>query len=727
MTRKTDRDLKPIYLSVFTRLAENPNVIGKSDTCWLMLRYLIYLSLGYGQPLVSNQKSKLKELVNKTARIDSQLVQNILKVNNLIILRKYKQAELLLEKLLIRHSRNDLLIFQVARVRKETGRWDAALASMNMALELNDDRPVPYLLELAELKFRKGQNKNALELLSQIEKRSPGHIGAGLFRDLIALKKGEKPELSDSKPETGRYRSIYLYLKGYKQLTANNYNASFDLCRQSFANYSLPESKMCQGFSLLEGKGSVKQVAIIIKELKPFNLISLELLKAYYQIKRNRRVDNIDKIKVVTDYEKELLQIIKIYNSRFTENKKQLMKQCTSPTSTKISWNCIMAAVYLRYYQLLKTILPTLSPSHRKLLNSWYFRHSIAKAWEKQLPSEKCRGQRDGDFVLRYVSAQILLKAGRWKPALQLLRCNLKSSAQSVQARVDYLAALAETDNLLKASSHLYSLLHLQIKDPSTLFAIGHAAKKLGKFSSVEMVAERLENLNPGNPEASLLKGWVARKDRNYKKLKSIFTQLPKTSTKMEYILELKAFYYFHMGIYPEAKEALEKAFQLDRKNPLWLIKLARLYEEENLSRYKRYYWKAYKEYIEHQAPFMASKVLVEFADRLGKNNENDEIKAVVKQLNKLDRLAPEALDFLARWHHSLDKKSTKALELIAKAIKMMPLNPQYRYNYARMLINNNLKKSKEELQKILEKFSDHPVNKKTRKLLEKVNFLQKK
>nr|MDA3864436.1 tetratricopeptide repeat protein [Deltaproteobacteria bacterium] len=512
LTRKTDRDLKEIYLSAFSRLAENPDILGKSDSCWLMLRYLVYLSLGHGYPLSTNQKSKLKNLVNKTARIDAQLVLNILKVNNLIVLKKYKEAELLLEKLLIRYSRKDLLIFQMARARKETGRWDAALASMNMALELNDERPVPYLLELAELKFRKGQNKNALELLKTIDKRSPGHIGAKLFRKLIALKKGDRTKLSESKPKTPRFRSIYLYLQGYKQLTANNYDASYEFCHQSLENYFLPESRLCQGFSLLEGKGSIKQVAIIIKELEPFNLAQTQLLNAFYEIKRNQRVDNIDKIKVVTDYEKELLQIIKIYNSRFTENNKQLMNQCKNPTSTKICWNCIMAAVYLRHFQLLKTILPSLSPSHGELLNSWFFRHSITKAWQSQLPGDKCKGQKDGDFVLRYVSAQILLEAGLWKSALQLLHCNLKSSAQSVQARVDYLAALAETDNLLKASSQLYSLLQLQIKDPLTLFAIGYAAKKLSKFSSVEMVAERLENLNPGNPEALLLKGWVARK-----------------------------------------------------------------------------------------------------------------------------------------------------------------------------------------------------------------------
>nr|MDA3863221.1 hypothetical protein [Deltaproteobacteria bacterium] len=214
---------------------------------------------------------------------------------------------------------------------------------------------------------------------------------------------------------------------------------------------------------------------------------------------------------------------------------------------------------------------------------------------------------------------------------------------------------------------------------------------------------------------------------RDYKKLKLIFDQLPETSSRIEYILELKAFYYFHMGNYPKAKIALETAFRLDRKNPLWLVKLARLYDEETLPRYKEYYWKAYRVYIMHQAPFMASRVLVEFADRLGKNNDNDEIKAVVTKLDKMEKLAPEALDFMARWHHSLDKKSKKALELIDRAIKMQPENPQYRYNYARMLINNDLEKSKKELQKILEDFTDHPVNKKTRKLLEKVIYLQKK
>jgi len=172
---RADLDLPDAYRQIIPILKKHADLLGREETGERMARYVLYLALFHGDATALEHAAEARSLAETRSRRKGQYYSKVFEIARLLVERKDSRALLEAEKALIHFPRSDLLLYELSLARMNLGSWEAAHASLEMALILKERTQIPMLVEQAVLERRRGQIPQALQLVDEVLRRSPHH------------------------------------------------------------------------------------------------------------------------------------------------------------------------------------------------------------------------------------------------------------------------------------------------------------------------------------------------------------------------------------------------------------------------------------------------------------------------------------------------------------------------------------------------------------------------
>ncbi len=706
--RKTRLDLPKYYNNAISALSMHPDLLGRSVSAMRQGEYSILLALSHDLPEQAHKATYLAAITGKRNISSRELLKSMTAISELMVSRRFHEAAMLIEREMVTFPRSHLHLFALAMARMELGNWEAAHSSVSMAIELGD-RPIPYRLLQAVIERKRGKTKHARVLLDEILKQSPGHPHA-LLELYLLTGEGKLPG-PDGRVSRRELAKVWLS----HALTQTDPAEKKRLCEKAQNLWYMPETSLCIAEAILHGAGPLDAMEKHLARLATFPIPEVRLLRAEYYVKElmpEKAVKAMATLKKCPSCDTGRIAALSLKVAILVEDRDSVHKTCgaDSLASARLE-TCLDGAIELSDWGLVKRLMSKLPDKElRRSLQRALFSHSIEAAFAP-VPV-RLRPYR------AKLLAGALITAQRYHSAIFLLNNTMKRHGHDPSMVILTARAYAAMGRTSKALAILDGLRPHIMNHPDSLFQMARLYMDLNKIGAAHSIVVRLTKLVPEGYRALYIRALIHLHRKAYDKATKMVDRASKVTANNPLILLARARILFFEGRYPEAVKAVEQAVAVDRGNPQYFEVLARYSRHYKQAHYGTYYLKAAKAYKALGANYQASRVLAEYGSTLDIKTMRDEKSRVVALLEPMKQLHPEALSFLAEWHHAQNIKGARAAQLMEQAIALSPDLPINSYRLATWLAGSDPKKAMTILNNILVSFSYHSITPQAEALL---------
>lgn len=699
--RRADGDLPDGYRQIIPVLKRHAELLGREETGERLARYLVYLALFHGDATALEHAAEARSLAETRSRRKGHHYRAVFEVARLLVERRHAQAQLEAEKALISYPRSDLLLYELSLARMGLGSWEAAHASLEMALLLRERRELPLLVELAQLERRRGQYDRARGLLNEVLRRSPHHPIATLEHQLVLALLGLKfsaPEPSGGQETSEPVAYRIQLLRALADMQQEDFAAARKHCAEIPGPY--PEAAWCRARVFLRSPGEPAEFIELIPRLQsaPFPDLACTMMDFYLMMHRPLAAREQLEACAGKPAPDAPVEPRVITLAILEEDVATLTAACPVATSPDTLWTCLDGAVRLKRWDLLDQLErhPLLSPADRARVRRLVFTDAFGLVTREEPPSDcSARGQ-----FLRTRWARRALKAGMTDRALEWHQRTLTACPYSVQhrlTRMELLAAAGLRTEALADSESLEDLVHA----PS-LFRLGSLDLYLGQPQTALFWANTLMRQFPDDYRGYLLSAIVERSHNRWRQFQRNIEIAQRLALHAPVLREHQATWEAYQGRYSEVERILGEQMQPDPDvAELWST-LARMIQREQPAQAARWFQRAVEKWLERKSPAAASRVLVIYAETLDPQEDKPELKRVVSSLKAIPELHPEALAFLSRYEGTLDRNAPQVVKYMEEAVRLAPCNVEYRMRLGNLLFDVDRDRAEEQFQKIL-------------------------
>ncbi|MBU1240805.1 hypothetical protein KKF84_13970, partial [Myxococcota bacterium] len=541
---------------------------------------------------------------------------------------------------------------------------------------------------------------HAASILQGILRQSPGH-GHALLEQYLLTGKGTLPSPSQyvSRRELAK---VWLSLGMAQEIPSEKKKR----CITAQKYWYMPETSICIAQAILRGAGELETTEDHLAHLTPYPIPQVKLLRVEYFIKQlnpDKALKSLVSLKTCKTCDQGAIASLALATAILIEDRDAVKKTCAGKQSPAMIHQCLEGALDLREWPLVKNLVKQLPqgviPS---LIRQAIFSHSLAPAFlpipKKLLPYEA------------KILARTLIAAQKYSLAIQLLVANQKENGRNHSLDLVMARAYAAMGRNSRALSILDTVRPHILNHPRSLFETARIYLRLNKLGAAQSIAARISKIVPEGYRSLFLKCLIYLHKKAYDKATKSLEEATKVTTLNPNLLTARARILFFEGKYPDAIKAIEQAVAIDLENPRYFETLARYSRHYKQAHYGIYYLKAAAKYRALAAPYQASRVLATYGETLDIKTMRDEKSKVVAQLERIKKLHPRALAFLAEWQHNQDMNSKKAIVLMEQAIALAPDLPVHSYKLATWLATSQPKKAIKILEKLIVAYSYHAI-----------------
>ncbi|MBU1243569.1 hypothetical protein KJ612_10245 [Myxococcota bacterium] len=695
---RADLDLPDAYRQIIPILRKHADLLGREETGERMARYVLYLALFHGDVSALEHAAEARSLAETRSRRKGQYYSKVFEIARLLVERKDSRALLEAEKALIHFPRSDLLLYELSLARMNLGSWEAAHASLEMALILKDRTQIPMLVEQAVLERRRGQISQALQLVDEVLRRSPHHPIALLERNLCLALSGRPFEIPDPAGTADPIVFRFHLLHGLRAMHQGDFAKAREHCMAIPAID--PESAWCRARLFLRSAGQPADFIALIPQLQlsPFPDIPCMMMDFYLMTHRPQVARQLLETCIgKTDREKPVPSRV-VQLAILEEDVTTLAEVCPSVSGAEALWTCIDGATRLKRWDLLEKLErhPQLTTDDRILLRKLVFTDAFGLVTTTEPPADcSPRG-----LFLRTRWARRALRAGQPGRALKFQESTIRNCPYSIQHQLtllELLVAAGMKTDALALSEGLQDLAHA----PS-LFRLGSVAMQLELPQTALYWSNALMHSFPDDYRGFLLSAIVERNHNRWKQFQENIETAKKLSLHAPVLREHQATWEAYQGRYAGAERILREQMTQDPDAAELWATLAQMIQHEQPLQASRWYQSAVELWIERHSPAAASRVMTQYAESLDPITGKAEISRIVASLKALPELHPAALAFLSRHANALDRHAPEVIERMEEAVRLAPCNAEYRLRLGNLLYDVDRAKAEEQYQKIL-------------------------